>query len=225
MFKKALFNCFASGVLLMASAHAVTLNVAGIANTTTGLITTTTPALVSNPLPSGRAIFVSVSNQITNFTALSNLLTTSTTTSAQFDLALAQVIASTNPTLEATTNPGIVRTAAFSAGALSAPAAATQVGNSGNRTYFFLVAEAGGFVTAIGAYTGNNVPTTGALTYNPATVGDTIGIGTSVLAPASGSGPTLTNASGFQLAAAIPETSTSLLGAIGALALLRRRRN
>ena len=85
------------------------------------------------------------------------------------------------------------------------------------------MAESGGFITGIGAYTGSNAPASGAVTFNPAGSGDSLGIGTSVFAAAT-TGPTQP-VSGFQLKSAIPEPSTALLGAISALGLLRRRRN
>jgi hypothetical protein len=88
----------------------------------------------------------------------------------------------------------------------------------------FLVAEAAGFITGIGAYTGPAIPgAPGVLTFNTGNANDSLGVGTSTLiaAGAGGGGPV----SGFQLAAAVPEPSTALLGAFGALALLRRRRN
>jgi len=101
-----------------------------------------------------------------------------------------------------------------------------QLGNAANSTYLFLVSEASGIITGIGAYTGSAVPNAGSVTFNPAFAGDSLGIGTSVLAAATTT-PSVQPVSGFQLksaVAAIPEPSAALLGAIGALVLLRRRR-
>jgi MYXO-CTERM domain-containing protein len=77
-----------------------------------------------------------------------------------------------------------------------------------------LSGESGGLVNAIGAYKGPIVPSLGAVTFNPTNSSDSIGIGTSVFTAGSPN-------SGFQL---IPEPSAALLGALGALGLLRRRR-
>jgi hypothetical protein len=220
--KKILLSIALASVCSSSSLHAVTINLAGIANTTNniGLITNSTRTATF----SGRAIFVSVTNQLTGVsTSLDALLTTTSTSSATFDSTLASLIASTNPTLASTTNPGIVRSVNFTNGVLSTTGN-QEMGSIGNRTYMFLVAESGGFVQALGAFTGVNVTSPGTVTFNSSFAGDSLGVGTSVFAAAT-AGPPATVASGFQLVSAIPETSTSLLGAIGALALLRRRRN
>jgi hypothetical protein len=220
--KKIIILLIAFGVSQIS--HAVTVSLAGIANGTVGFVTLENPPLTSIPMPSGRAIFVSVSNSLTDVdTAFLPLLASTTTSSATFDTTLASVIAASNPSLSPSSNPGVVRTTNFTLGAL-ASTGNTELGSIGNKTYLFLVAESGGQVKGIGAYTGSAVPSSGAVTFNPLFAGDTLGIGTSVFAAATGTGPTATNASGFQLMAAVPETSTTLLGALGALAMLRRRR-
>jgi hypothetical protein len=219
--KKIIISLLAFGI--MQFSNAVTVSLAGIANGSVGFVTLANPPLTSIPMPSGRAIFVSVTNSLANVdTALLPLLNSTTTSSATFDTTLASVIAASNPSLSPTTNPGIVRTANFTLGAL-ATTGSIELGNTGNRTYLFLVAESGGVVQGIGAYAGSQVPSSGAVTFNPTFASD-LGVGTSIFAAASGSGPTATNASGFQLLSAVPETSTTLLGALGALAMLRRRR-
>ena len=211
-----------------ATSNAAVVTLSILANSTSlGLITTTTPALVSDGLPSGRAIVVSVTtalDAVSLTSSMNALLASATSTPSQFDAALTSLISATNPTLGATSNPGIVRSTTFTSGAI-ASGGTQEVGTAGNKSYLFFVAESGGFIKAIGAYTGPNTPGSGALTLNPSFAGDTLSIGTSVFAAVQGSGATLTNMSGFQLkAVTVPEPSAALLGAIGALGLLRRRR-
>jgi hypothetical protein len=201
---------------------AVTLALSGISNGTVGLITLDTdgagPELRTTV--SGRAIFVSTTSELTGVSAsMATLLGSANSTPAMFDTALATLIGVTDPA----TSPGIVRSATFSAGAMTSTGN-VQLGNVANKTYLFLVAESGGFITGIGAYTGSNVPAAGSVTFNPAFANDGLGVGTSVLAAATAS--PVQPISGFQLApaVAIPEPSTMLLGALGALGLLRRRR-
>lgn len=204
----------AATAALTGNSSAVTLSLAGIANTTVGFITLDPQGPAPMGLVSGRAIFVSTTDALVGVSASMNaLLAVANSTPAQFDSALALLIGTT----DSGTDPGIVRSTTFTAGAL-ASTGSVQLGNVANKTYLFLVAEEGGFITGIGAYTGSNVPAAGAVTFNPAFSGDGEGVGTSVLA-------TGTINSGFQLApVSIPEPSAALLGAIGALGLLRRRR-
>jgi hypothetical protein len=216
----------AATAAVTSTSNAVTLSLAGLASTSVGLITLDPdnrapfpPGSLVDTAPrvtvSGRAIFVSVTDSLTGVAAsMNSLLEATTSTGAQFDSALATLIGVTS-----STDPGIVRSTTFTNGALSSTGA-TELGAVGNKTYLFLVAEAGGFITGIGAYTGANVASAGAVTINPTTAGDTLLVGTSVLAAAGGGQPI----SGFQLAAAVPEPSAALLGALGALGLLRRRR-
>jgi hypothetical protein len=210
-------------VVTSATSNAAVVTLSVLANSSLGFITTTTPALIGDGLPSGRAIVVSVTNSLNavNVTSSMNaLLAASNSTPSQFDTALNSLIAATNPTLAPTSNPGIVRSTTFTSGAI-ASGGAQEVGTAANKSYLFFVAEAGGFITAIGAYTGPNTPGSGALTLNPGFAGDTLGVGTSVFAAGSAG---VRNSSGFQLVQAVPEPSSILLGAIGALGLLRRRR-
>lgn len=202
------------------TSNAAVISVAGIANTTVGLITLDNDGLGANPraTASGRAIFVSVTDALVQadvFSSMNTLLASSTSTAAQFDSALALLIGATS-----STDPGIVRSTTFTNGVL-ASTGSVELGSVGNKTYLFLVAEAAGYITGIGSYTGSNAPASGAVTFNPAGSGDTLGVGTSVFAAASGGQPV----TGFQLAYAVPEPSAALLGALGALGLLRRRRN
>ena len=215
----------AATVVSTTVSNAAVISVAGIANSTNniGLITldpTETPSVALRSTVSGRAIFVSVTDALVGVaSSMDTLLASTSTLPAAFDTALATLIGSTS-----STDPGVVRNATFTNGVL-ASTGTVQLGDVGNKTYLFLVSESGGVITGIGAYTGSNAPASGAVTFNAAGSGDSLGIGTSVFAAATTS-PTQP-ASGFQLksaVAAIPEPSAALLGAIGALVLLRRRR-
>ena len=223
---KLLSLLMAATVVSTTASNAAVISVAGIANSTNniGLITldpTETPSVTLRSTVSGRAIFVSVTDALTGVAAsMDTLLASLSSTPGAFDTALSTLIGATS-----STDPGVVRSTTFSNGVL-ASTGTVQLGDVGNKTYLFLVAESGGFITGIGAYTGSNAPASGAVTFNSAGSGDSLGIGTSVFAAATGS--PVQPASGFQLksaVAAIPEPSTALLGAIGALGLLRRRRN
>jgi hypothetical protein len=200
-----------------ATSNAVTVALAGVANTSVGLVTLDTDGVGSSPRAavSGRAIFVAVTDALTGVSdSMYTLLASATSTPGAFDAALTALIGATS-----STDPGIVRSTTFTSGLLSSTGN-QALGDIANKTYLFLVAEAGGFITGIGAYTGANVPSTGAVTFNPTNAGDSLLVGTSVLAAAAGGQPI----SGFQLASAVPEPSAALLGALGALGLLRRRR-
>jgi hypothetical protein len=231
--KTKLYSIFAAcTVLASTNSYGVTLTGTIIANTSVGLITldgdNTAPfppgSLINDydrAAVSGRAIIVSVTNALNEANVKSSmelLLSSTTSTGSNFDSSLSALITAVN-TVDSSSNPGVVRSANFTNGAITS-GASSQYGSASNKTYLFLVAENGGFITGIGAYTGSNVPATGSLTFNPAFCGDTLGVGTSVLTAASGGQPI----SGFQLAA-VPEPSAALLGALGALGLLRRRRN
>ena len=206
-----------------ATSNAVTVALAGVTNTSIGLITLDTDGAGSSPraVVSGRAIFVSVTDALTGVsTSMDSLLSSASSTPAQFDSALTTLIGATTAT-----DPGVVRNATFTNGVLTS-SGNQELGTVSNKTYLFLVAEAGGFITGIGAYTGSNVPSSGAVTFNPTNAGDTLLVGTSVLAAATTT-PSVQPISGFQLKSAVvvPEPSAALLGSLGALALLRRRRN
>lgn len=206
----------AATAALSSTSHAAILSLAGIANTTVGLVTLDpTGEPVVRGVVSGRAIFVSTTGAMTGvFDSMDTLLQSATSAPGAFDAALTALIGSTS-----STDPGIVRSTTFTSGLL-ASTGTVEMGASGNSTYLFLVAEAGGYITGIGAYTGSAVPTSGSVTFNPSFAGDSLLVGTSVLAAAAGGQPI----SGFQLASAVPEPSAAILGALGALGLLRRRR-
>jgi hypothetical protein len=190
---------------------AVSVGVNVFANGSVGLI-----GLSGVTAISGRVIILSTTSDIdsalsTNLSPLLTLTPPDTTTSTEFNNALALSIGSTSAG-----SPGIVRTANFTNGAVSS-LGATEIGTAGNFSYMLVVAESGGEVSGFGIYKNAVFPGLGTLTFNPNAVGDGIGIGTSTLA----------SGIGYQLApvVAIPEPSAALLGAIGALGLLRRRRN
>ena len=196
-----------------ASSSAATIGLAAAANSTVGMIT------IGADNVSGEAVFVSTTTELTGISAaMQTLLASSMTTPADFQSTLATLIGSTS-----STSPGIVRNnVAFAAGVLQTNVNA-NMGSVGNFTYLFLVGETGGFVTGIGSYAGRTVPALGAIMFNPLTSNDTPGVGTSVFGGIAGT-------SGFQLSptafdsAAVPEPSAALLGALGVLSLLRRRR-
>ncbi|MEK7952838.1 hypothetical protein [Luteolibacter soli] len=132
--------------------------------------------------------------------------------SSSVDLNAAQVASvTTRAAFEAllTADPGLVRGAvAFTNGTLVS-SGATEMGAVGNKTYLFFEGADG-----IGIYQGPSVPALGAITMNATTMIEDLK-GTSLLQN-NGSFN-----SGFQL---VPEPSIALLGALGALGLLRRRR-
>lgn len=222
----------AATAAITTTSNAAVVALTGIANSTTtiGLITLDPdneapfpPGQVTNTAPrtvvSGSAIFVSVTDALVQanvFASMNSLLASTTSTITQFNTALSTLIGTTS-----STDPGIVRTTTFTNGVL-ASVGNVQLGDVGNKTYLFLVALDGGFITGIGAYTGSNAPASGAVTFNPAGSGDSLGVGTSVLAAATAD--PVQPVSGFQLAAAVPEPSAALLAALGALGFLRRRR-
>lgn len=221
---KVLSIFIATTAIFSGTSHAVSLATAVLANTSVGLVTLDPDGDAGSAIRTtvnGRFIVISTTTALTGVSASMNaLLASSTSTPAQFDVALTSLIGVTNPT----TSPGIVRSGAFTGGAITSTGA-VELGSSGNTTYLFLVAESAGFITGIGSYVGPAVPTAGSITLNPAFVGDTLGVGTSVLSAAI-VGPPAQPVSGFQLspALAVPEPSAALLGVLGALGLLRRRR-
>lgn len=108
-------------------------------------------------------------------------------------------------------DPGVVRSSiAFTNGAVTSPGA-VELGAVGNKTYVWMNSTDS---KSYGLFQGPNVPSLGAVTLNSATMTEDL-IGKSTYAAAG--------TSGFQLAS-VPEASTALLGVLGALGLLRRRR-
>ena len=111
-----------------------------------------------------------------------------------------------------TATPGLARgPVAYVAGAVTSFGPA-EMGNPGNFNY--LLIDGGDWV---GVYQGQSTPGVGAITFNPSLITEDL-VGTST--------PTVVGAtnSGFQLVTGIPEPSITLLGALGVLGLLRRRR-
>ncbi|MGL4400195.1 MAG: MYXO-CTERM sorting domain-containing protein, partial [Luteolibacter sp.] len=104
-----------------------------------------------------------------------------------------------------------VRNVAFTNGAVASNLN-SELGAVGNRLYLWIES---GDATSYGAYKGVQVPALGTLSINSGSVSD-LGVGTSVFSS--------TGTSGYQLAF-VPEPSAALLGAVGLLGLLRRRRN
>ena len=177
------------------SAQAVTVGLNGFANESQGFIT------AEGAKTSGTVYFVTTATQYTaaNFTTAFS----SVTSLATFQTAVAGL-------------GTVVRTASFTSGAMSTTGQ-TEMGAVDSNVYMFLVSDVGGTVF-YGAYQHQaDVPSLGAVTFNPAQTNDFQGHGTSVFANA---GP---NSTGFQLVA-IPEPSVALLGALGVLGLVRRRR-
>ena len=155
----------------------------------------------------GRAIVVSTTAEIAGDipTAFDSILT-SGGSSGDFDAALSGLIGA-DPT-------GQVFDTTFAGGTLffnTGTSGGTEVGPVGNNTYLFLVAETGGQVDGIGAFQGGDVVALGSIIYSPA--------GTTAALGSNGGG-------GFALAEvnAVPEPTVALLGALGVLGMLRRRR-
>jgi MYXO-CTERM domain-containing protein len=86
--------------------------------------------------------------------------------------------------------------------------------NAAEKSYIFLEASTGGYY---GIFQGANVPAAGAVTMTPTSIIEDLKGTTNV----STVGATKT---GWQLVTAVPEPTAALLGALGALGLLRRRR-
>jgi len=112
-----------------------------------------------------------------------------------------------------TNDPGVVRSnLTVTNGALTS-AAQSEIGAVGNNLYLWLQSTDGGLY---GLYKSSaDVPSLGTVSITSATMGDLIG--TSVFSGTPGT----SSASGFQL---VPEPSVALLGMLGALGFLRRRR-
>lgn len=128
--------------------------------------------------------------------------------------AIAPLNITTREAFEAliTSTPGAVRSnIAFTNGAVTS-SGAVEMGAAGNKTYVWFNSTNG---DSWGLFQGPDVPALGAVTLNSASMTEDL-IGTSTYSA--------TGTSGFQLAS-VPEPSAALLGAVGALGLLRRRRN
>ena len=111
-------------------------------------------------------------------------------------------------------DPLAVRSGLTVTNGLLASTGSSELGAAGKNIYLFIQSNDG---FSYGLYQGADVPSLGTVTLTPSVTSDLIG--TSVLAAASGANVV----SGYQLAF-VPEPSAALLGALGALGLLRRRR-
>jgi hypothetical protein len=185
-----------AATLSIGVANGVSVAMNGFANGTVGVIT---DGLSANRIASGNVFFYTSSKEL----VASDLdgIATAPSPSAFFAGLL-------------TADPGQVKTAAFTNGEFLSAGPAFEVGAAANRVYFFVESTDR---TSFGAYKGIVVPALGAITINPATLTDELGYGTSVATDVSG-----TN-SGYQLFT-VPEPSVAILGALGLLGLVRRRR-
>lgn len=107
-------------------------------------------------------------------------------------------------------DPGVVRSNIVITNGAITSSASTELGAVGNKIYVWMESDD---LNSYGLYQGINVPSLGSVVMNSATLTDLVGTSTY----------SATGTSGFQLAF-VPEPSAALLGAIGALGLLRRRR-
>ena len=158
------------------------------------------------------SLIANTASSIGLITTLANVTGTAYIYSSSTQLT---TIASTTTTRAAfesllTLDPGAVRSAiAFTNGAVVS-SGSVELGAVGNRMYVWMSSTNGDYY---GAYKGITVPALGGIVMNSGTLTD-LGVGTSTYSA--------TGTSGFQL---VPEPSAALLGALGALGLLRRRRN
>ena len=130
-------------------------------------------------------------------TQLASVNPLTTTTRAAFESLLAL-------------DPGAVRSAIPFINGAVVSSGSVELGAVGNRMYLWMSSTNGDYY---GAYKGIVVPALGSVVMNSDSVTD-LGVGTSVYS-ADGN-------SCFQL---VPELSAALLGALGSLGFLRRRRN
>jgi MYXO-CTERM domain-containing protein len=167
-------------------------------------------SLIANTATNIGLITTLASGPLTNVTGTAYIYSSST------QLASIPITTTTRAAFESllTLDPGAVRSAiSFTNGAVTS-SGSVELGAVGNRMYVWMSSTDG---TSYGAYKGITVPSLGGIVMNSNTLTD-LGVGTSTYAA--------TGTSGFQLAyAVVPEPSAALLGALGALGLLRRRRN
>ena len=192
--KTKLFGVFTACVLSQGVANAVTLTTNIFANTSVGLITT---------LISGTRLGVTGSAYLY-----------SSTTQIAGDLSSVRTLEDFQALMTTDTLAVVGRqNLTVTNGALSSTGTA-ELGAVGSNVYLWIQSGDG---NSYGLYQGADIPSLGTYTITPAGTSDLIG--TSVFAAASA--PNVV--SGYQLAF-VPEPSAALLGALGALGLLRRRR-
>jgi MYXO-CTERM domain-containing protein len=164
--------------------------------------------LVANATNNVGLVTTLVTGSLTNVTGTAYIYTTVT------DLAPSNLVGITSrAAFEALlTTPLTLRSAvAITSGAV-AGSQTVEVGAAGSKSYLWISSTDG---NSFGAFQGPNAPAVGAMTFNSATITEDL-LGTSTYSAVG--------TSGFQLAS-VPEPSAALLGAVGALGLLRRRRN
>jgi len=194
MMKSKLFGFFVACALSLGSAKGVSLATSFIANTTNNIGLITTTASGSLANVSGNIWIYSTS---VNLTTLASTIDTR----AEFEGLLLL-------------DPGAVRSnVSFTNGALTS-SGSVELGAAGNKVYVWIQSTD---ATSYGAFKQTAVvPSVGSVVMNSQSLSD-LGVGTSVYSS--------TGTSGFQLAfAPVPEPSAALLGMLGALGLLRRRR-
>ena len=168
---------------------------------------TLTTTLIANTSTNVGLVTTTESGSLSNVTGLAWIYASSVQLSASGMTGI-----TTRSGFEAllTLDPGVVRSSvAVTNGALTS-SASTELGAAANKSYVWFQNTSG---SSYGAFQGPNVPALGALTLNSQTMTEDL-IGTSTYSAVG--------TSGFQL---VPEPSAALLGALGALGLLRRRRN
>jgi len=183
-------------------ANAATIAVTVIANNTSTIGNITAGA--SATLLTGSAYVYVSSTELTasQFTSFSTTYTTVADAKTGFEALLASGTSTA------------LRSPTFTSGIIASPGNLTLT--PGDKSYVFFASG-----DYFGIYQGSNVPGSGAVTINPATnIEDLVGTSTVQLIPST------TTYSGFQLVqlAPVPEPSAALLGMLGALGLLRRRR-
>jgi hypothetical protein len=192
--KTKLFGLFAAFGLSLGSAEAVSLSTSLVANTANNVGLITTTASGSLANVSGNLWIYSSSVNLTSLAAAVD-------TRSEFEALL-------------TLDPGAVRSnVSFTNGAVTSTGS-IELGAVGNRLYVWVQSTD---ATSYGAFKQTaTVPSLGGVVINSASLSD-LGLGTSVYSA--------TGTSGIQLAfAPVPEPSAALLGMLGALGLLRRRR-
>jgi hypothetical protein len=193
--KYKVFSLLAACVLSSGFASAVTLQTNIFANNTVNIGFVTTSGATPRTLVTGLGFLYSSATELT----AANV--SAVTTRSGFEALIGA-------------DPGVVRSnLAITNGALSSTGQ-SDIGAVGNNLYLWLQSTDGGLY---GLFKSNgDVPSLGTVSITSATMGDLIG--TSVYQANAAGG---TNSSGFQL---IPEPSVALLGALGVLGLVRRRR-